>query len=270
MKLSIKEKNRLQSKYGPWAIVTGGSSGIGKELTLRLAESGLNIILVARNLESLEKTKYEIENLYPVKTENIQADLSTSEGVSTVIKETQSQEIGLLVNSAGFGTSGLFVESDLKKEQNMLAVNCEAVLSLTHYFSQRFKEQKRGGIIFLSSIVGFQGVPNAAHYAATKAYIQSLAEALSLELKPYGIDTLSAAPGPVHSGFANRANMDLGSALKPEDIGIPILNALGKKTNVYPGMLTKILTYSLKTVPRWAKVRIMNLVMSGMTKHQHP
>ena len=269
MKLSSKEKNRLQSKYGPWAVVTGGSSGIGKELSLRMAESGLNIILVARNLESLEKTKYEIENLYPVNTQFIQADLSTSEGIATVLKETQSHKIGLLVNSAGFGTSGLFIQSDLMQEQNMLSVNCASVLTLTYHFIQRFKIKKRGGIIFLSSIVGFQGVPNAAHYAATKAYIQSFAEALAIECEPDGIDVLSAAPGPVHSGFADRADMDLGSALKPEDIGIPILNALGKKTNVYPGMLTKILTYSLKTVPRWAKVRIMNLVMSGMTKHQN-
>lgn len=268
MKLSNKEKNRLKTTYGPWALVTGGSSGIGKELAIRLAESGLNIVLIARRKELLEKTAYEIENLYNVETKIIQADLSTDEGLDVVLSESKSIDINLLVNAAGFGTSGLFINSKLSQEKNMLDVNCSSVLSLSHHFIQRFKNNNRGGIIFLSSIVAFQGVPKAAHYSATKAYIQSFAEALSIELKPFGIDVLSAAPGPVHSGFAERANMNLGGALTPSDIGISILKALGKNTTSYPGFLTKILTYSLKTVPRWARVNIMNLVMGGMTKHQ--
>ncbi len=139
---------------------------------------------------------------------------------------------------------------------------------MTHYFSQKFKVQKRGGIIFLSSLVAFQGVPYPANYAATKAYIQSLAEALAVELKPFGVDVLAAAPGPVDSGFGQRANMKMGTALKPSEIGIPILKALGRKSNVIPGLLSKILVYSLRLLPRWAKIRIMQKVMGGFTEHQ--
>ena len=120
----------------------------------------------------------------------------------------------------------------------------------------------------MASLVGFQGTPFAAHYAATKAYVQSLAEALSVELKPEGIDVLAAAPGPVSSGFASRANLQMGATLKPEGIAVPILNALGNKQTVLPGFLTKFLVYALRTAPRWGKVRIMKLVMGGMTKHQ--
>jgi short-subunit dehydrogenase len=116
--------------------------------------------------------------------------------------------------------------------------------------------------------VAFQGVPYSANYAATKAYIQSLAEALHVELKPYGVDVLAAAPGPVNSEFASRANMKMGNVLKPEDVGIPILKALGRKSTVLPGTLSKVLVYSLRTLPRWAKVRAMKVVMGGMTKHQ--
>jgi short-subunit dehydrogenase len=129
-------------------------------------------------------------------------------------------------------------------------------------------QQKRGGIIFFSSLVAFQGVAYSANYAATKAYIQSFAEALAIELKPFGIDVLAVAPGPVESGFGQRANMKMGMALKPSDLGVPILIALGKQTNVIPGLLSKILIYSLRTVPRRIKIKIMLHVMKGFTHHQ--
>jgi len=177
-------------------------------------------------------------------------------------------DIGLLVAAAGFGTSGEFLKGQLESEIQMLDVNCQAVLVLTHHFARLFAAQKRGGIILLSSMVGFQGVPFAAHYAATKAYVQSLGEALSLELKPHGVDVLAAAPGPVRSGFADHANMQMGKVLTPEDVGIPILKALGRRTTVLPGFLTKFLVGSLRTLPRWGKIRVMRAVMGGMTKHQ--
>ena len=120
----------------------------------------------------------------------------------------------------------------------------------------------------MSSMVAFQGVPYSANYAATKAYVQSLAEALAVELKPYNVDVLAAAPGPVSSGFEQRANMKMSMSLKPSQIGVPILKALGRKTTVLPGLLTKVLVYSLRTLPRWGKVKIMQKVMGSMTKHQ--
>ena len=150
----------------------------------------------------------------------------------------------------------------------MLRVNCAALMKLTHHFSGQFIGRGGGGIILLSSMVGFQGTPYAANYAATKAYVQSLAEALAVELRPYGVDVLAAPPGPVASGFADRAGMRMGMALKPSDVGVPILKALGRRSTVLPGRLTKLLVGALRTVPRWGKVRIMSLVMGGMTQHQ--
>ena len=118
----------------------------------------------------------------------------------------------------------------------------------------------------MSSLVAFQGVPYAANYAATKAYVQSLAETLAVELKPFGVDAL--APGPVESGFGQRANMKMGKALLPSQVGVPILQALGKQTTVLPGMLSKILVNALRTVPRFMKIKIMQKVMGGFTEHQ--
>jgi short-subunit dehydrogenase len=122
-------------------------------------------------------------------------------------------DIGLLVAAAGFGTSGLFLNSLLEQEMAMLNVNCRSLLGLIWHFGQRFAMRGRGGMVLMSSIVGFQGMPFAAHYAATKAYVQALAEALYVELAPMGIDVLAAAPGPTHSGFATRAGMQMGMAL---------------------------------------------------------
>jgi short-subunit dehydrogenase len=97
----------------------------------------------------------------------------------------------------------------------MIRVNCQALLALAYQFGKQFSANKRGGIILLSSLVAFQGVPYSANYAATKAYVQSLAEGLARELKPTGVDVLAAAPGPVRSGFAKRANMQMGMSLTP-------------------------------------------------------
>jgi short-subunit dehydrogenase len=268
MRFSNHLKQRLVNKYGTWALVTGASSGIGKELAERLAEAGLNVVLTGRNKEVLQQFGDILEEKYKIIAEVIVADISSTTGIYTLIEKMGELPIGLFVASAGFGTSGQFVNSQLEKEIRMLKVNALALLMLTHYFARKFAEQKRGGIILMSSIVGFQGVPHAAHYAATKAYVQSIGEGLHYELKPYNVDVLAAAPGPVNSGFAAAAHMELGNVLKPSDIGIPILKALGRKPTVFPGRLTKILILGLRTVPRWGKIRIMKLVMGGMTKHQ--
>ncbi len=268
MSLSTSEKQRLRSQYGPWALITGASSGIGKEIAERLAEAGLNLIITARREAILQELATNWQKQYGVEVQCIPADLSEDRATEMVIQKSAQRDIGLVVAAAGFGTSGEFIRGKLKEELNMLQVNCTALLSLTHHFSRHFVARGRGGIILLSSMVGFQGVPFAAHYAATKAYVQSLAEALAVELKGKGVDVLAAAPGPVSSGFAQRANMQMDQSLRPADVGIPILKALGRQSTVLPGWLTKVLVGSLRTVPRWAKIRIMKMVMGGMTKHQ--
>lgn len=266
MILQPSEKKRLLHRYGTWALVTGASSGIGRELAEKLASAGFNLIIVARSEERLKLAKNEIQSMYNVDIDIKALDLSDENANNLLIEETKNIDIGLAVLSAGYGTSGLFMDASIHDEINMLNVNCRSLLILAHYFSQRFVEKRRGGIILMSSMVAFQGVPFAAHYAATKAYVQSLAEALSEELKPFQVDVLSAAPGPVESGFGTRAKMTMGKVLKPSDIGVPILKALGRQTTVLPGWLTKVLVYSLRTVPRWGKIRIMKQVMIGMVK----
>jgi short-subunit dehydrogenase len=262
--ISGKEQERLLNNYGKWAVVTGASSGIGLALTKQLAAAGFNLVVCARGTQALKMLRNQLMRDYKTAVLVVSADLSTERGVEDLIQATYNLPVGLFIASAGFGTSGLFHQSELKTEVNMLRVNAEALLQLTHHFAHRFVAEQKGGIILLSSLVGFQGTPYAAHYAATKAYVQSLAEALAVELQPYKVDVLAAAPVSVHSGFEARMSMKIGNALNPDDISIPILEALGKTHTVHPGRLTKVLIYSLRTVPLWAKVRIMEKVMKGI------
>lgn len=247
--------------------MTGASSGIGREIALRLAEAGLNLVLVARSREALERMAKELTALHGIEARVVCSDLARRTGVGAVEEATRDLDVGLLVAAAGFGTSGPFLESSLERELEMLDVNCRAPLEMSLHFGRRFARRGRGGVVLMGSIVGFQGTPNTAHYAATKAYAQSLAEALHVELAPLGVDVLASAPGPTDSGFAARAGMRMGTALKPRDVAQPTLDALGRRPTVLPGTLSKLLAYSLAPLPRWARVQVMGRVMSGMTRH---
>jgi len=149
-----------------------------------------------------------------------------------------------------------------------LDLNCRSVLEQTHYFAQKFKAQKRGGIILFSSILGFQGAPFSANYSATKAYIQSLAEALHFECKPYGVAVLSVAPGPVRTHFFKRARMKEQMADSPQVVARDIVSALGSKITLRPGFLGKFLGWSLLILPRFFRILVLKKIMQGSMEKQ--
>ncbi len=260
----------LQARFGPWAVVTGGSSGIGLAIARRLASDGIHLVLVARDGAALETAAADMRRECGIEARSIALDLAKPESIGALLDGTAALDIGLFVAAAGYGTSGLFIDSSIDEELAMLYVNCRAVTALTHGYARRFAARGRGGIVLMSSIVAFQGTPYAAHYSATKAYVQTLADGLHVELAPRGVSVLASAPGPTNSGFAARAGMRMGAALTPDDVARGTLAALGNRSTVLPGMLSKVLTWSLSPLPRWARVRIMGTVMRGMTSHQRP
>jgi hypothetical protein len=258
--------SRLWNRYGPAAVVTGASSGIGEQFSRELAAEGFDLLLVARRSELLSQLAEELRAQHGISVHVLAADLADRASAEAVVNRAAVMDVGLLICSAGFGTSGAFIEGNLTDECAMVDVNCRSLMILTWHFGKRFADQRRGGIVLMSSLVGFQGVPHAAHYAATKAYVQSLAEGLHHELRPFGVDVLASAPGPVHSGFAGRANMQMGKTLRPQEVAAVTLAALGRRSTVRPGWLSKALEWSLKPLPRWGRVRMMGIVMGGMTR----
>ncbi|MDJ0514186.1 MAG: SDR family oxidoreductase [Methyloceanibacter sp.] len=252
-------------RYGPWAVITGASDGIGRAIATELAAEGFSLVLVARRKAILSEFAEELGAQYGTETRIIDADLGSNEGTRSVEAKTKDLDVGLLVAAAGFGTSGPFVEGDVDTELDMIAVNCGAIAALVHVFARRLVERGRGGIVLMSSLVAFQGVPRATNYSATKAYVQSFAEGLAVELSPYGVDVVASAPGPVRSGFDKRAGMTLSMAQTPEEVAKGTLRALGRRVTVRPGFLAWALETSLALLPRRGRTWMMTRVMAGMT-----
>src|SRR5262245_35151814 len=176
-------------RYGPWALVTGASAGIGAEFARQLSEMGLNLVLVARRRQRLEDLARELESKVQVRI--VAADLSRPDFLPGILSVTNSIEVGLLVNNAGFGLAGHFIEHELEKELDLLNVNCRAPLILTHEFGRQMAQRKRGGIIFVSSVSAYIATPFEASYTASKVYELFLAESLEYESKKNGVDMLA-------------------------------------------------------------------------------
>lgn len=260
---------KFQTKYGPWALVTGASSGIGTELARLIAGKGLNIILVARRQERLERLALEIEKKNGVKVKSILADLTTEEGIERVKAETEALEIGLLVNNAGREDSGLFLETPLEDAIETLDLNVRAPLQLTHHFARKMASRRKGGILFTASIVGFQGVPLIANYAATKAWDLIFAESLAAELKSQGIDVSVAAPGFTKTELS--PNLDFtGLPMKPmpaASVAKTALGGLGTKRLVVPGIINKFLYVSGKyLMPRFLNTWSFGMVFRSVLR----
>ena len=264
--MTAKPANPLLASYGPCAVVTGASDGIGRALALRLAARGFDLILVARREAKLAEVARECAN-YGVQATPYAADLSDPAAVAATMNACEASDVGLFVAAAGFGASGMFIDNDLDVELNMIDLNCRSLAHMTHGFGGRFARRGRGGIVLMSSLVAFQGVPRAANYAATKAYVQSLAEGIWAELKPLGVSVLASAPGPVKSGFGARAGMAITTGQTPEEVAEGTLNALGRRATVRPGLLAKLLELSLSPLPRSARIFAMGRAMAGMTAH---
>jgi len=265
----LNARERFRAKYGPWAVVTGASEGIGREFAICLARNGIHLVLVARRRDQLDQLAAQVAQAYGVEARVLNLDLARSESIDALEAETAALDVGLLIAAAGFGTSGPLINSSPRAELEMVDVNCRAVLALAQTFGRRFAARGRGGLVLMSSLLAFQGVPLAANYAATKAYVQTLAEGLRHELRPFGVDVIAAAPGPIRSGFGARADMRMSLSQTPDVVAQATLAALGSPRTVRPGWLSKALEASLAPLPRRGRTWIMAQVMAGMTRHQH-
>ncbi|SHH59177.1 SDR family NAD(P)-dependent oxidoreductase [Thermosipho atlanticus] len=191
---------------GEWVLITGGSSGIGEEFAYQLACKGLNLIIVGRNQERLNNIYKNIKHISKdIKLEIISFDLSSD--IDLFLDTIKHYEIDHLINNAGFGWYGEFIEGDLNVYNRMISVNIITLTSLAHHFSKKLALKKKGGIINVASVAGFFPIPHFTVYAATKAYVYNFSMALWAEMKKYNVHVMCLAPGKTKTRFFERANM---------------------------------------------------------------
>jgi uncharacterized protein len=260
----------LLRRYGPTALVTGASEGIGRAFAVALARHGFELVLVARSEDRLRTLAAELATAFGATVHVVPADLSLPGATRALVEAQRGRSIGLVVAAAGFGSVGAFLEKEIDAESGMVDLNCRSVVELAHGFGGRMADAGRGGIVLFGSLVGFSGAPRSATYAATKGFVQGFAEGLAVELRPHGVDVLSVAPGPVASGFATRAGMRLDFSQTPATVAAGALAAIGRTTTVRPGALSKLLGWSLGMLPRRGRVRVLGQLMKGLTAAPTP
>ncbi len=251
----------LKKKYGEWALITGASSGIGEEFAKQLAKLGLKLILIARRKNRLVELSNALKEKYNTDSIVIPIDLSKNNYLNEIINFTNDKEIGILINNAGFGSTGEFINCNAEKEIDMIKVNCLAPVVLTHYFLPFMIQRKKGAIIFLGSTVAFQPAPMMATYSATKAFNLYLGEALWWELKKYNIDVLALNPGATNTEFQRIAKIGVGPIPREaSDVVKTALHALGKKPSVVDGMQNKILSLMIRFIPRRTTISLAGII----------
>jgi short-subunit dehydrogenase len=194
--------------FGPWALVTGASSGIGKEFARQIAASGLNLVLVARRLPLLEEVGRTLANEYGIHYRTLALDLSEENFLERLETVTRDLDIGLVVSNAGAATPGTFLSHDREHLHQTVRLSVLAHLDLAHHFGKKLAARKRGGMILLSGMGASQGVPYMANDSATRAYVLTLGETLNFELKKDHVHVTVLLPGPTYTPLAENMGFD--------------------------------------------------------------
>jgi short-subunit dehydrogenase len=259
---ALAEGIAMERWRGKWALVTGASAGIGRELAKQIAVSGANLVLAARRRDRLEQLAGRLRAQHGVSVEIAVADLAQPAAPEDLFQFTEEKGIAveLLVNNAGFGVYGRFHESNLSRELGMVQVNVAAVVHLTRLFLPAMVQRRHGDILIVASTAAFQGVPYIATYAATKAFDLYFAEALAEEVRQHGVNVCALCPGSTHTEFQqvagepDRAFRHAETAEKVARVG---LNALAKgKSCVISGLGNWLGVEGQRLTPRGLVTRV--------------
>jgi short-subunit dehydrogenase len=189
-------------------MITGASSGIGEEFARQLAASGLHLVLVARRISALEALGSDLAHTFGIQYRAVGLDLTTDDVLAKLTEATHDLDIGLVISNAGAMTPGDFLSMDHQTLQRDLRLNVQAHLDLTHHFGQYLAQRGRGGLLLVASTTGLQGVPFAAEYAAAKAYVLSLGEALHVEFQKVGVHVTVLSPGATDTPLIAASGFD--------------------------------------------------------------
>jgi short-subunit dehydrogenase len=252
------------------ALITGASSGIGREIACLLAHDRHNLLLVARQRQRLEQIADTFRRQHNISVVVISKDLSVPAAVGEIYAEVRNMgiEVDVLVNAAGFNVYGPFAETNLASELGMIQVNLVALTSLTKLFMRDMVHRGFGRILNVASTASFSPLPLDSVYGATKAYVLSFSEAIAEELKGTGVTVTALCPGPTATEFAERAQMtntklfrgSLMSAAEVASIGYEAL--MRGQTTAVPGLTNKALVFSVRLSPRSMVTKLAREMLS--------
>lgn len=254
------------------ALVTGGSGGIGLELAKVLARNGFDLVLVARNRDTLEAAAGQLEGKFDVKAHVFAADLTRTDAPEAIFDFLQNENIPIevLVNNAGFGLGGEFADTKLQRELEMIQVNIAALTHLTKLFLPPMIKRKSGRVLNVASTAAFQPGPLMAVYYATKAYVLSFSEALSEELRNSGVTVTALCPGPTQTDFADTA--EVGNSRLFNTFGIADAADVAQygfdammhgKRLAIPGIKNKIIAQANRISPRALTAKITRIAQES-------
>jgi uncharacterized protein len=242
MKTQIDKK-----QFGPWALVTGASSGIGKEFAQQIAASGINVVLVARRDALLAELGHALTEEFDVQYRALSMDLSQEGFIANLALHTKDLDIGLVVSNAGTANPGEFLKLDRELLQATLRLNTMSHLDIAHYFGRKLAERRRGGLILVGAMGAESGIPRIANDAGAKAYIHSLGEGLHYELKPLGVYVTVLAVGFTNTPVLEKFSFDPKTMpLKPMSVEQCVSEGLSgllkNRSKIVPGRLNRIMS----------------------------
>jgi short-subunit dehydrogenase len=233
-------------RFGPWALVTGASSGIGKEFAQQIAASGINIVLVARREDLLNEVGVQFSKRYGVEHRVVVLDVSREDFIGRLASATNDLDIGLVVSNAGTGNPGEFLKLDRQLLQATLRLNTMSHLDIAHYFGRKLAERRRGGLILVGAMSAGNGIPCMANDGGAKAYVHSLGEALHYEFKPLGVHVTVLAAGITNTAVLEKFALDPKTMpMKPMSVEQCVSEGLSgllkNRSRIVPGRLNRIL-----------------------------
>ena len=269
------DRDAFRSKYGSWALIAGASEGLGAAWARRLAELGLNVHLVARREQLLEQTAQELRRSFPqVQVETQALDLGCDDLLGK-LAPLDERDFGLVVYNAAYAIIQPFLAHDAEQLEGYVDVNCRAPLLLAHHFGERFRQRGRGGIILMSSMVGFSGASMFGPYAATKSFLLTLGEALYHELGPKGVDALVCVAGATRTpGYLGSephyAWWFKPSESEPQSVVDETLEQLGRKPVHVAGTWNRVTLFMLQRVlGRNLATRLINDTLKRTYSHHN-
>jgi uncharacterized protein len=261
----------MKTTENTWVLITGASSGFGEEFARQYAALGHPLVLVARRLERLQALAEELRRQYGSEVVVEQVDLADLAAVTELRERLRERDIAIdiLINNAGHGLQGAFLDGPLDAALAMVQLDIASLTAVTHVFAQEMRARGRGQILLVASLLAYLGVENFAVYAAAKAYVLRLGEALHRELKPHGVSVTTLCPGMSDTGFAGAAQMKLTPTLKllmmkPAPVvraGIRALQA--GRLSVVPGWGNKASRFLIWATPRRLHQAIFSRIMNA-------